>query len=139
MTPPAVRKTIPLVTSVAKQKATFNLVVPTNTRSIRLRSHSALSGFGSFPRFFSSDSSPRRNLDTQIKMSRPSPHLLLGKTAAITGGTTGIGRAIAIEYVRQGSVGNLVRFQHCSIVQYKGKGAVKGGRARTYLLCCLQE
>lgn len=29
-------------------------------------------------------------------------HLLLGKTAAITGGTTGIGRAIALEYVRQG-------------------------------------
>jgi L-rhamnose 1-dehydrogenase len=31
------------------------------------------------------------------------PHyLLLSKTAAITGGTTGIGRAIALEYVRQG-------------------------------------
>lgn len=29
-------------------------------------------------------------------------HLLLSKTAAITGGTTGIGRAIALEYVRQG-------------------------------------
>jgi L-rhamnose 1-dehydrogenase len=28
--------------------------------------------------------------------------LLAGKTAAITGGTTGIGRAIALEYVRQG-------------------------------------
>jgi hypothetical protein len=26
-------------------------------------------------------------------------HLLLSKTAAITGGTTGIGRAIALEYV----------------------------------------
>ena len=31
------------------------------------------------------------------------PHyLLLSKTAAITGGTTGIGRAIALEFVRQG-------------------------------------
>ena len=30
------------------------------------------------------------------------PHLLLSKVAAITGGTTGIGRAIALEYVRQG-------------------------------------
>ena len=29
-------------------------------------------------------------------------HLLLAKTAAITGGTTGIGRAIALEYVRHG-------------------------------------
>jgi len=29
-------------------------------------------------------------------------HLLAGKTAAITGGTTGIGRAIALEYIRQG-------------------------------------
>jgi L-rhamnose 1-dehydrogenase len=28
--------------------------------------------------------------------------LLAGKTAAITGGTTGIGRAIALEYLRQG-------------------------------------
>ena len=28
--------------------------------------------------------------------------LLAGKTAAITGGTTGIGRAIALEYIRQG-------------------------------------
>lgn len=28
--------------------------------------------------------------------------LLKGKTAAITGGTTGIGRAIALEFVRQG-------------------------------------
>lgn len=33
----------------------------------------------------------------------PSPHLLAGKIAAITGGTTGIGRAIALEYVRQGA------------------------------------
>jgi L-rhamnose 1-dehydrogenase len=32
------------------------------------------------------------------------PHyLLVGKTAAITGGTTGIGRAIALEYIRQGA------------------------------------
>lgn len=31
------------------------------------------------------------------------PHYLLAsKTAAITGGTTGIGRAIALEYIRQG-------------------------------------
>lgn len=31
------------------------------------------------------------------------PHyLLLSKTAAITGGTTGIGRAVALEYIRQG-------------------------------------
>jgi L-rhamnose 1-dehydrogenase len=29
--------------------------------------------------------------------------LLAGKTAAITGGTTGIGRAITIEYLRQGA------------------------------------
>ena len=29
--------------------------------------------------------------------------LLAGKTAAITGGTTGIGRAIVIEYLRQGA------------------------------------
>lgn len=28
--------------------------------------------------------------------------LLKGKTAAITGGTTGIGRAISLEYIRQG-------------------------------------
>lgn len=28
--------------------------------------------------------------------------LLVGKTAAITGGTTGIGRAIALEFLRQG-------------------------------------
>jgi L-rhamnose 1-dehydrogenase len=32
----------------------------------------------------------------------PAAHLLVGKTAIITGGTTGIGRAIALEYVRQG-------------------------------------
>ena len=32
-----------------------------------------------------------------------SSHLLAGKTAAITGGTTGIGRAIALEYIRQGA------------------------------------
>ena len=32
----------------------------------------------------------------------PSFHLLTSKTAAITGGTTGIGRAIALEYIRQG-------------------------------------
>ena len=35
-------------------------------------------------------------------MALPSWHLLKGKTAAITGGTTGIGRAIALEYIRQG-------------------------------------
>lgn len=29
--------------------------------------------------------------------------LLAGKTAAITGGTTGIGRAITLEYLRQGA------------------------------------
>lgn len=29
-------------------------------------------------------------------------HLLAGKTAAITGSTTGIGRAIALEFMRQG-------------------------------------
>lgn len=29
-------------------------------------------------------------------------NLLAGKTAAITGGTTGIGRAISLEYIRQG-------------------------------------
>jgi L-rhamnose 1-dehydrogenase len=32
----------------------------------------------------------------------PRWRLLAGKTAAITGGTTGIGRAIALEYLRQG-------------------------------------
>ncbi|KAI2778495.1 NAD(P)-binding protein [Daldinia loculata] len=33
----------------------------------------------------------------------PATNLLRGKTAIITGGTTGIGRAIALEYLRQGS------------------------------------
>ncbi|KAI1185104.1 3-oxoacyl-reductase [Nemania serpens] len=33
----------------------------------------------------------------------PAANLLQGKTAIITGGTTGIGRAIALEYVRQGA------------------------------------
>jgi L-rhamnose 1-dehydrogenase len=33
----------------------------------------------------------------------PVTNLLAGKTAIITGGTTGIGRAIALEYVRQGA------------------------------------
>ncbi|KAF2968288.1 hypothetical protein GQX73_g5283 [Xylaria multiplex] len=33
----------------------------------------------------------------------PAINLLEGKTAIITGGTTGIGRAIALEYVRQGA------------------------------------
>ncbi|KAI1442625.1 3-oxoacyl-reductase [Annulohypoxylon stygium] len=32
----------------------------------------------------------------------PATNLLAGKTAVITGGTTGIGRAIALEYIRQG-------------------------------------
>jgi L-rhamnose 1-dehydrogenase len=32
----------------------------------------------------------------------PKNHLLPSLTAAITGGTTGIGRAIALEYLRQG-------------------------------------
>ncbi|CAM6098403.1 unnamed protein product [Calypogeia fissa] len=32
----------------------------------------------------------------------PQWHLLAGKAAAITGGTTGIGRAIALEYIRHG-------------------------------------
>lgn len=35
-------------------------------------------------------------------MALPAWGILKGKTAAITGGTTGIGRAIAIEYIRQG-------------------------------------
>ncbi|KAI9735439.1 MAG: L-rhamnose-1-dehydrogenase [Claussenomyces sp. TS43310] len=35
-------------------------------------------------------------------MAPPAWRLLAGKTAAITGGTTGIGRAIALEYIRQG-------------------------------------
>ncbi|EDN94453.1 hypothetical protein SS1G_10326 [Sclerotinia sclerotiorum 1980 UF-70] len=35
-------------------------------------------------------------------MSLKSVHLLAGKTAAITGGTTGIGRAITLLYLRQG-------------------------------------
>ncbi|KAI1408373.1 3-oxoacyl-reductase [Hypoxylon sp. FL1857] len=33
----------------------------------------------------------------------PATNLLAGKTAVITGGTTGIGRAIALEYLRQGA------------------------------------
>ncbi|KAI0410976.1 3-oxoacyl-reductase [Xylaria grammica] len=33
----------------------------------------------------------------------PATNLLAGKTAIITGGTTGIGRAIALEYIRQGA------------------------------------
>ncbi|TGJ82378.1 hypothetical protein E0Z10_g6391 [Xylaria hypoxylon] len=33
----------------------------------------------------------------------PATNLLEGKTAIITGGTTGIGRAIALEYIRQGA------------------------------------
>ena len=33
---------------------------------------------------------------------KPSWKLLAGKTAAITGGTTGIGRAITLEFLRQG-------------------------------------
>ena len=36
-------------------------------------------------------------------MALPAWNLLKGKTAAITGGTTGIGRAIALEYIRQGA------------------------------------
>ena len=37
-------------------------------------------------------------------MPSPNPNwkLLAGKTAAITGGTTGIGRAITLEFLRQG-------------------------------------
>jgi NAD(P)-dependent dehydrogenase (short-subunit alcohol dehydrogenase family) len=35
-------------------------------------------------------------------MSLPALNLLKGKTAAITGGTTGIGRAIVLEFIRQG-------------------------------------
>lgn len=35
-------------------------------------------------------------------MALPAWNILRGKTAAITGGTTGIGRAIALEYIRQG-------------------------------------
>lgn len=36
-------------------------------------------------------------------MALPSARLLRGKTACITGGTTGIGRAITLEYLRQGA------------------------------------
>lgn len=36
-------------------------------------------------------------------ITRMPNHLLASKTAAITGGTTGIGRAIALEYLRQGA------------------------------------
>ncbi|WYZ43870.1 hypothetical protein EsH8_VII_000306 [Colletotrichum jinshuiense] len=36
-------------------------------------------------------------------MALPSWRLLQGKTACITGGTTGIGRAITLEYLRQGA------------------------------------
>ncbi|KAI9932346.1 hypothetical protein ASPWEDRAFT_59285 [Aspergillus wentii DTO 134E9] len=35
-------------------------------------------------------------------MALPAWNILKGKTAAITGGTTGIGRAIALEFIRQG-------------------------------------
>ncbi|KAF7596519.1 hypothetical protein BBP40_001391 [Aspergillus hancockii] len=35
-------------------------------------------------------------------MTLPALNLLKGKTAAITGGTTGIGRAIVLEFIRQG-------------------------------------
>lgn len=35
-------------------------------------------------------------------MALPACNLLKGKTAAITGGTTGIGRAIALAYITQG-------------------------------------
>ncbi|KAL4970946.1 SDR family NAD(P)-dependent oxidoreductase [Aspergillus stella-maris] len=35
-------------------------------------------------------------------MALPAWNILRGRTAAITGGTTGIGRAIALEYIRQG-------------------------------------
>lgn len=35
-------------------------------------------------------------------MALPAWNILRGKTAAITGATTGIGRAIALEYIRQG-------------------------------------
>lgn len=35
-------------------------------------------------------------------MALPAWQLLKGKTAAITGGITGIGRAIALEFIRQG-------------------------------------
>jgi NAD(P)-dependent dehydrogenase (short-subunit alcohol dehydrogenase family) len=37
-----------------------------------------------------------------LEMALPAWQLLKGKTAAITGGTTGIGRAIALEFIRQG-------------------------------------
>lgn len=35
-------------------------------------------------------------------MALPAWNLLKGKTAAITGGTTGIGRAMVLEFIRQG-------------------------------------
>lgn len=35
-------------------------------------------------------------------MALPAWNMLKGKTAAITGGTTGIGRAIVLEFIRQG-------------------------------------
>ena len=35
-------------------------------------------------------------------MALPTWNLLKGKTAAITGGTTGIGRSIVLEFIRQG-------------------------------------
>lgn len=36
-------------------------------------------------------------------MATAAPKLLVNKVAAITGGVTGIGRAIALEYLRQGA------------------------------------
>lgn len=35
-------------------------------------------------------------------MTLPAWNLLKGKTAAVTGGTTGIGRSIVLEFIRQG-------------------------------------
>ncbi|KAK6811071.1 hypothetical protein RU639_012917 [Aspergillus parasiticus] len=44
--------------------------------------------------------STQRNIPTN---TMPLPQLLVGKVAAITGGLTGIGRAIALEYLRHGA------------------------------------
>ncbi|KAI0108035.1 NAD(P)-binding protein [Daldinia grandis] len=49
----------------------------------------------------SPSNSSHRRARQENKM--PATNLLQGKTAIITGGTTGIGRAIALEYLRQGS------------------------------------